>query len=127
MTRAISLWDDNTARRMYQLTARTKDANHSRRLLPIAAIYDGMNRTQAARISGMDWQTLRRWVHRSNAEGADGRRDHWHEGPQSKSSGEQRIEPAAIVGAGSNLTKHGVVRWQRSDLKAVIAARFGVT
>ncbi len=33
---------------------------------------DGMNRTEAARIGGMDRQTLRDWVHRFNQHGPDG-------------------------------------------------------
>ena len=35
----------------------------------------GMNRTQAARIGGMDRQTLRDWVHRFNERGPDGLKD----------------------------------------------------
>ena len=31
-------------------------------------VMDGMNRTEAARIGGMDRQTLRDWVHRFNAQ-----------------------------------------------------------
>jgi transposase len=120
------LRDDYTASQVRKLAARTKDANQSRRLLSIAAIYDGMNRTQAARMGGMDRQTLRDWVHRFNAEGPDGLLDHWYEGPPGKLSKEQRNELAEIVEAGSELAKDGVVRWRRSDLKTVIAARFGV-
>ena len=42
----------------------------SRRLLSLAAIRDGMDRGEAAKIGGMDRQTLRDWVHRFNAEGS---------------------------------------------------------
>ena len=38
-----------------------------RRLLALAAVYDGMNRTEAAKVGGMDRQALRDWVHRFNA------------------------------------------------------------
>src|SRR5829696_2380817 len=41
------------------------EARKSRRLLSLAAIVDGMDREHAARIGGMDRQTLRDWVHRS--------------------------------------------------------------
>ena len=37
-----------------------------------AEVYDGMSRGEAARIGGMDRQTLRDWVHRFNEEGPDG-------------------------------------------------------
>jgi transposase len=40
-----------------------------------------MNRADAARIGGMDRQTLRDWVHRFNKAGPDGLRDAWASGP----------------------------------------------
>jgi len=43
-----------------------------RRLLSLAAIYDGMNRTEASKIGGMDRQTLRDWVHRFSEAGPSG-------------------------------------------------------
>ncbi len=54
MPAAIRLRDDYSAKEVRRLAARCKDANRSRRLLAIAAIYDGMNRGEAARIGGMD-------------------------------------------------------------------------
>jgi len=41
----------------------------------LAAVLDGMDREQAARIGGMDRQTLRDWVHCFNQQGPDGLRD----------------------------------------------------
>jgi transposase len=41
-------------------------------LLALAAVYDGMNRTEAAKVGGMDRQTLPDWVHRFNEQGPDG-------------------------------------------------------
>ena len=49
----------------------SKDANQSRRLLSLAAVLDGMNRADAARIAGMDRQTLRDF----NKAGPNGLRD----------------------------------------------------
>ena len=126
MTRAIALRDDCTASDLRKLAAKAKDSNQSRRLLSIAAVYDGMSRADAARIGGMDRQTLRDWVHRFNAQGPEGLRDHWYEGPARKLPGEHRDALAAIVEAGPELGRDGVVRWRRADLKAVIAERFGV-
>jgi transposase len=37
------------------------------RLLSLAAVRDGMDRDAAAKIAGMNRQTLRDWVHRFNA------------------------------------------------------------
>jgi hypothetical protein len=41
------------------LANRSKNNNQSRRLLSLAAVLDGMNRAAAARIGGIDRQTLR--------------------------------------------------------------------
>jgi len=41
------------------LAVRAKDAAQARRLLGIAAVLDGNSRTEAAKIGGMDRQTLR--------------------------------------------------------------------
>ena len=43
-----------------------------RRLLALAAAYDGMSRAEAAKVGGMDRQTLRDWAHRFNEEGPEG-------------------------------------------------------
>ena len=40
-----------------------------RRLLVLSQVLDGIARETAAKTSGMDRQTLRDWVHRTNAEG----------------------------------------------------------
>jgi Homeodomain-like domain len=50
----------------------TDNAGQARRLLAIAAVYDGMSRAAAATLGGIDRQTLRDWAHRFNA-AADGR------------------------------------------------------
>ena len=66
MPSAVGLRTDFPAMELRRLAASTKIANQSRRLLSLAAVMDGMNRTDAARIGGMDRQTLRDWVHRFN-------------------------------------------------------------
>ena len=87
-------------------------------MLSLAAVLDGMNRTDAARIGGMDRQTLRDWVHRFNEAGPDGLRDHWAGGPDPRLSAAHKAELAAIVEAGPNREVDGVVRWRRVDLQA---------
>jgi transposase len=44
----------------------------SARLIAIANALEGMDRASAARLAGMNRQTLRDWVHRYNAEGIAG-------------------------------------------------------
>ena len=126
MPAAVRLRDDYTAREVRRLAARCRDANRSRRLLAIAAVYDGMNRGDAARIGGMDRQTLRDWVHRFNADGPDGLADRWTSGAQPRLDATQKAELAAIVEAGPDRAKDGVVRWRRVDLRDWIERRFGV-
>jgi transposase len=120
------LRSDYTAVDLRRLAKGSKDANQSRRLLALAAVIDGMSRSDAARIGGMDRHTLRDWVHRFNTAGPDGLLDAWSPGPAPRLSEAQRAELAAIVEAGPDPAIDGVVRWRRVDLKRVIAERFGI-
>src|SRR6202167_6177141 len=100
MPSAVRLREDYSAEALRALARRSKDVNQSWRLLSLAAVRDGMDRGAAAKIGGMDRQTLRDWVHRFNASGPDGLLDNWTEGPKSRLSAEQRAEFAQIVEAG---------------------------
>ena len=127
MPSAVRLRPDFTAGELRRLAKKAKDANQSRRLLSGAAVLDGMNRTDAARIGGMDRQTLRDWVHRFNEAGPEGLLDNWASGPAPRlSAGSESGTGRAIVDAGPNREVDGVVRWRRVDLKRVISERFGV-
>ena len=126
MPSAVRLRDDYSAEELRALARRSKDVNQSRRLLSLAAVRDGMDRGGAAKIGGMDRQTLRDWVHRFNAAGPEGLIDNWTAGPKPRLSEEQLAQFAQIVEAGPDREKDGVVRWRRIDLKRVIAERFGV-
>lgn len=126
MALAVSLRGDYSAAELRRLAAATKNANQSRRLLSLAAVLDGMNRTEAARIGGMDRQTLRDWVHRFNERGPEGLLDGWSKGPAPRLSAGQRAEIVQLVETGPDRAVHGVVRWRRIDLQRVILERFGV-
>jgi transposase len=126
MAAAVELREDFSAEELRRLAKRSRDANQSRRLLSLAAIRDGMARGEAAKIGGMDRQTLRDWVHRFNAEGPEGLFDHRAQGPKPRLTVEQLGELCEIVETGPDPKTDGVVRWRRVDLKAVIGARFGV-
>ena len=69
MPAAVRLREDYSAEELRALARRSKDVNQSRRLLSLAAVRDGMDRGGAAKIGGMDRQTLRDWVHRFNGLG----------------------------------------------------------
>jgi transposase len=126
MPSTVRLREDYSAKALRRLAKRSKDANQSRRLLSLAAIRDGMDRCEAARIGGMDRQTLRDRVHRFNVHGPEGLIDNWMGGPKRRLSADQLAELAQMIEAGPDREKDGVVRWRRIDLKRVIAEKFGV-
>src|ERR1700719_2684889 len=126
MSAAIGVREDFEADELRCMARTVKDANQARRLLAIAAVYDGMSREEAARIGGMDRQTPRDWVHRFNEEGADGLINAKSPGRPPKLSKEQMEELRRLVEAGPDPEKDGVARWRCVDLKRVLGERFGV-
>ena len=126
MASSIELRDDYSAAELRSLAKRSRDARQIRRLLALAAVYDGMSRAEAARLGGMDRQTLRDWAHRFNAEGPEGLLDRPRAGRPRQLSEAQMAALAEIVETGPDLAVDGVVRWRRIDLKRVIEERFGV-
>ena len=128
MPKVVAIKPSHTPAELRRLAARTKDANQSRRLLSIAAVLDGMVRStaEAAKIGGMDRQTLRDWVHRFNARGPEGLKDNWWRNNPRRLTQAQLSELSEIVETGPDRAVHGLVRWRRVDLRRVIAERFGV-
>ena len=125
MGAAVGLRKDFGADELRRLAAKVKDAAQARRLLALAAVRDGMNRTEAARIGGMDRQTLRDWAHRFNQYGPDGLIDIKPTGRPSRLSDEQKEALKQLVETGPD-RENGVVRWRCVDLKRVLGQRFGV-
>jgi transposase len=117
MDAAVGLRGDFGADELRRLAAKVKDAAQARRLLALAAVRDGMNRTEAARIGGMDRQALRDWAHRFNQCGPDGLIDIKPTGRPSKLSDEQKEALKQLVETGPDPEKDGVVRWRCVDLK----------
>src|SRR6187431_1807109 len=126
MPRVVEIEPSHTPLELRRLAASTKDANQSRRLLSIAAVLDGMSRSEAAKIGGMDRQTLRDWAHRFNTHGPAGLKDNRRRGNPRRLSVAQLAELAQIVETGPDRVEDGVVRWRRVDLQHVIEERFGV-
>ena len=123
----IELRDDYDATDLRTLARRVSDPRQIRRLLALAAVYDGMTRAEAAKIGGMDRQTLRDWVHRFNEDGPEGLSNRKGAGRPRMLSDEQMAELGEIVTTGPDPATDGVVRWRRVDLQKVIEKRFGVT
>jgi transposase-like protein len=120
----IDVREDFGAAALRRLAVETKDADQARRLLALAAVYDGMSREDAARIGGMDRQTLRDWVHRFNRDGADGLIDGKSPGRPPKLSAEQQEVLRQLVEAGPDPDKDGVVRWMRGPQAGASARSF---
>ena len=125
MSAKIALRPDFSALPLRKLVQRCSDSQQTRRLLALAAVYDGMSRAEASKIGGMDRQTLRDWVHRFNEEGPDGLTNRLGPKRGRRLSEAQMKELAEIVETGTDPRIGGVVRWRRVDLKRVIEERFG--
>src|SRR5258705_814120 len=80
----VALRGDFKASQLRGLARKTKDGPQARRLLAVAAIYDGATRTEAAKIGGVGLQIIRDWVMRFNARGAAGLLDGKSPGHPSK-------------------------------------------
>lgn len=116
MAAAIELRGDFTSQDLRRLAKRAQDAGHARRLLALAEIYDGGARSDAARIGGVGLQTVRDWVLRFNARGADCLKNGKAPGQTPKLNNAQRQALAAVLEAGPIPAVHGVVRWRLVDL-----------
>src|SRR6187200_3747920 len=68
----IPLRDDFDAATVRVAARKSKDGGQARRLLALAAIYEGASRTEAARIGGVTLQIVRDWVVKFNAHGPVG-------------------------------------------------------
>ena len=112
----IPLLVDYDSVQLRQAARDSTDAGQVRRLLALAAIYDGASRTEAAAIGGVTLQIVRDWVIRFNALGPKGLIDRKAPGKQSLLSDSHRAALAAMVDAGPIPAVHGVVRWRVIDL-----------
>ena len=100
MPAAVGLRPDWDAKRVRVAAREAKDADQARRLLAIAAAYEGQDRTTAAKIGAMAPQRLRDWVHRFNAKGPDGLIDRKPAGAGRRLTPEQEAELTALIEAG---------------------------
>src|SRR6476469_7360931 len=79
---------------------RSKDGPQARRLLALAAIYEGASRSEAARIGGVTVQIVRDWVVKFNAHGPAGLIDRKAPGPTSRLTTEHRKALADLIETG---------------------------
>src|SRR5712675_167287 len=122
----IPLRADFDAPRLRAIARSTKDAAQTRRLLALAAVYDGARRTEAAAIGGVTLQIVRDWVMKFNAGGPDGLIDRKAPGQPSKLTEAHRTALKAVIESGPTAAIDGVVRWRLVDLCQWIWAEFRV-
>jgi transposase len=127
MGQAIAVRMDYTVGEVRGFAKRAKDAAQARRLLAIAAVLDGASRTEAAKIGGMDRQTLRDWVIRFNEQGPEGLINIPSPGVPPKLDATHRAFLARIVEEGPIPAVHGVVRWRACDLIMQLHEEFGIS
>ena len=127
MAASIRLRADYSGDDLRALARRSKDGSHTRRLLSLAAVYDGANRTEAAKIGGVGLQVIRDWVLRFNADGPEGLRDRKAPGKTSILDAAQRRALVAMVEDGPIPAIHGVVRWRLCDLLQWLWEEFRVS
>jgi transposase len=127
MARAIALRPDFSATELRRLARRSKDAAQARRLLALAAIYDGGTRSEAAQIGNVTLQIVRDWVVRFNADGPDGLIDRKAPGPTPLLTDAHRQALAAQIDSGPIPAIHSVVRWRLVDLGQWLWEEFGIS
>jgi len=126
MSAALRLREDYGARDLRVLARASRDANQTRRLLTLAAIYEGGSRSAAAAIGGVQRHTVRDWVAAFNAHGPAGLIDGKAPGQRPLLNPEQREALQRIIEAGPNPAVDGIVRWRLIDLGQWVFAEYGI-
>ena len=105
-----------TATDLRKAAGKSRDAKASRRMLALALVLEGGDRTRAAQSCGMDRQTLRDWVHRYNAEGLAGLSNRWKGARVPRFAPAQMAELAAFGRgrAGPRVLRGGALAAERS-------------
>src|SRR3982074_2616480 len=127
MSAPIPLRRDFDASQLRSLAKNTKDGPQARRLVALAAIYDGVARTEAAKIGGVGLQIIRDWVLHFNERGPDGLPNGKSPGETAKIQHVQRQAIARMIESGPIPAVHGVVRWRLIDLTQWIFEEFRIT
>jgi transposase len=127
MGQPLPLRSDYDAPALRAAARRSRDAAQARRLLALAAIYEGASRTEAARIGTVTLQIVRDWVVRFNAAGPDGLVDRKPPGSPARLTATHRAALATAIEAGPIPASHGVVRWRLIDLGQWLWEEFRVS
>ncbi len=101
---AIPLRRDFDAAALRFAAKKTKDAAQTRRLLALAAVYDGATRTEAAKIGDVTLQIIRDWVMKFNAHGPNGLVDRKAPGQPAKLNDAHRAALMKMIEEGPTLS-----------------------
>ncbi len=127
MGQPLPLRPDYDAPALRAAARRSKDAGQARRLLALAAVYDGASRAEAARVGTVTLQVVRDWVLRFNAEGPGGLIDRKAPGQRPRLTDTHRAALTAAIAAGPIPAAHGVVRWRLVDFGQWLWEEFRVS
>ena len=105
---------------------REGDGKVAARLIAIANALDGMSRADAARLAGMDRQTLRDWVIRFNDAGVAGLHDRKAPGRRPYLTEGQQATLKGMILRGPDPVVDGVRRWRIVDLVRLVEDKWGV-
>lgn len=123
----LPLRADFGASQLRSFARKTKDAPQARRLIALAAIYEGATRTEAAKIGGVTLQIVRDWVVKFNADGPEGLIDKKAPGQAARLNDTHRAALVKAIDEGPVPAIHGVVRWRLVDLCQWMFEEFRVT
>ena len=119
---ALVIRDDISPEELRRRARQESDGRVAARLFAIANALDGMDRATAARLAGMDRQTLRDWVHRYNETGIAGLSNRPLPGRSPKLTEGQMAALKAVVLAGPDPAVDGVPDFADSTLHSAIFA-----
>jgi transposase len=98
----------------------------ARRMLAIANAMDGMSFTEAARVVGIERQSLCDAVKRYNSEGLAGLYDRRKPGRTRKLAAAQEVKLGEIIIAGPDPEADGISAYTLEDLTEIVEVEFGV-
>jgi transposase len=125
MPAPLPIRDDFGPHQLRALARRERDGRVCARLHALAHALDGRSRTDAARLAGMERQTLSDWVRRYNEQGVEGLRDRPKAGrPCGLGEGAQAALKALVL-KGPDPERDGLSAWRIRDLCDLAEGRFG--
>lgn len=123
---ALSIRTDVPPAELRRRARSERDGRVAARPMAIADAPEGMRRGEAARLAGMDRQTLRDRVVRYDEGGVDGLANRTAPGRKPDLSEGRQAALKAIVPAGPDPVRDGVRRWRMVDLVRLVEAEWGV-